>query len=466
MKHKTLWASLALLALFGCKPDAQPEQKPDDKPDDKPVVEQLTAPVLSADVTTVEVDAESDAQALKLTWTSAGEDATYKLEVGTATPSVLTVTGLEKVLTHKELASFGEAPYSVAFKIKASAPEKDDVWSNPVTVQVNKKAPARVFPEHLYIYFWGFENPANAKEMEKVSDGVWTWTADVTQWEFKFMTELGEYWSGYFRDEKADDYWTLREGGEQCMFQLNDVGMPAGNYTFTVDLNTMKVTVKKNEIVKPLPEELYIYFWEWENAVNAKKMTALGDGKFTWDGACPRWNMKFTTANSTGDDYWGGYFRDPDAGDYWTLKRDGTEVLFDLNRVGRDGWYTINVDLNTLHVEAIPHIWLIGSAFACEWDRSKAEEMTYLGDHQFTWTGQITNTADGIFKFLVRVDEGSDWYGYWRNDTDGNYWKAGEDYNNDAQFSVTAEGGISSPGRCTITLNTETGAVTLAPAVE
>ena len=311
-------------------------------------------------------------------------------------------------------------------------------------------------PEHLYIYFWEWTDVANSQEMTQIADGVFSWTGNCPEWEFKFLTSNSDYWTGYFRDDKAADYWTVREGGDQCMFLLHDHGLPVGEYTVRVDLGTMKVTVYK--------PDLYIYFWEWDNggegATNAVKMTALGDGKFTWSGICPRWNMKFTTSNAAASDYWTGYFRDASASDYWTLKRGNDEQMFHLDVLGRDGYWTINVDLVTMKVEAIPHIWLIGSAFSWGWDRDLAEEMTYLGNRQFSWTGTITNGTDGIFKFLVRKD--GDWYGYWRNSTATDYWIAGEDWNNDTQFSVV-EAGIATGTTVTITLNTATGAVTINP---
>ena len=568
MKYKIVLVPLVMLAMFGCQggavepekqgPSEETSQDPSKEPG--PAVVELTAPVLTIDATSVAIDAGSDGQALKLSWTSAGEGAEYKVEAGTAMPSVFAASGLEKILTHKDLASLGDTPFTVTFKIKASAEGKSDVWSNAVkvtvislpeklyiyfwdwkdatnaremeqiekgvfawtgdcspwefkfltsnansqdywtgyfrddtasdywtmtpaesgseatfklndvgesagnytitanlnTLKVSYVKNSTAYPEHLYIYFWAWEDPAKAQEMENKGNGVYVWTGYCNPWEFKFMTTLGEYWTGYFRDDSAADYWTLREGGEQCVFKLEDKGLPGGNYTITVDLKTMKVSVAESS--SELPENLYVYFWEWEVATNASKMTALGNGKFTWSGICPRWNMKFTTSNATSDDYWTGYFRDPDAEDYWTLKEGSNQCMFDLNGVGRDGWWTINVDLNTMKVEPIPHIWLIGSAFSWGWDRSIAEEMTYLGDHQFTWTGTITNGEDGLFKFLVRQD--GDWYGYWRNSTTENYWIAGEDYNDDAQFAVT-EAGISTGTEVTITLNTSTGVVAI-----
>lgn len=462
--------ALAVFALAGCKKDAPAEIPGDEGGDDKPVVVQLVAPVLTADVTSVTLDPESDGQAIKLTWTSAGEGATYKVEAGTATPAVYPVSSLEKVLTHKDLANLGDAPFTVVFKVKASATGKNDVWSNSVSVSVEAgetppEPPTPTYPSRLYIYFWAWENATNAQEMTKVSEGVFSWTGDCSPWEFKFLTANSvsdDYGTGYSRDETADDYWTMKPtvSGSDATFQLAHDGETAGNFTITADLTTMKVSYVRN--ATPLPEHLFVYAWAWTTATNAKEMTALGDGKFTWSGVLPCYNVKFTTSNSKADDYWTGYFRDPDAEDYWTLKETSTETMFHPADCGfRDGYVTLNVDLNTLKAELIPHVWIIGSGVDAGWDLSKAEEMTWLGNGIFTWTGQMyakeETGSDKIFKFLVVNDS---WYGYWRNSTDTDYWVAGTNDQNDQQFSISHDN--LPDGIYTVTLNIFTGAVSVA----
>lgn len=468
MKHKFLLVPMAMLALFACKPDAVEPQKQDPSQDpskepEKPAVVELTAPVLSVDVNTVTLDPESEAQAVKLTWTSAGEGASYKIEAGTATPSVINASGLEKVLSHKELAALAEAPFTVTFKVKASAEGKSDVWSNGVEVKVEKAAAPVTIPEKLYIYFWGWTDATNAQEMEKIEDGVFSWTGDCTTGEFQFLAANGastDYATGYSRDDKATEYWTMKptEGFDEATFKLSDVGEGAGNYTITANANTLKVSYVKN--VAPLPEHLYIDTWEWGDGTQAKEMTALGDGKFTWSGRLPRWNMKFTTANATGDDYWTGYFRDPDAENYWTLKETSEQTMFSVGDLGyRDGWYTVNVDLNTLTAEAIPHIWMIGSAFSWGWNLGDAQEMEWKGEGQFTWTGKM---FQGPFKFLVVPDE---WWGYWRNSTEDDYWLAGENDAGDVQFDI-AQNGLEGDKDYTLNFNVLTKKVEVIPVTE
>lgn len=314
-------------------------------------------------------------------------------------------------------------------------------------------------PDRLFIYFWYWEQGVgapNARAMTKVSDGVFTWSGDFNG-SFKFLTNNGassDYDTGYSRDASASDYWTMiASASSSDVFNLGDKGMDRGWYTVTANLNTMTVSV-----VKSVPDRLYVYAWAWDPYyLNASPMTYLGDGKFTWSGVLPRWQFKFGTEKVFGDDYWTGYFRDPDAADYWTLKECQTEVMFQSNDQGfRDGYVTLNVDLNTLKVEFIPHIWLIGAAFNWGWTLENAEEMTYLGNGEFTWTGWMWAN---IFKFLV---VNTDWYGYWRNSTDTDYWLAGEDATNDQQFNIANDG--LPDGNYTINFNVLTKRVTVTPA--
>lgn len=473
MKARIFWTALAMAAVLGCnKPeDVQaPADAGDDGPDTPPAAA-LTAPVLTASVSTVTLDRESDEAAIKLTWTSAGDDASYKLEAGTATPAVYNVAGLEKTLSHRDLASLGDAPFTVVFKVKAYADGKSDVWSNSVSVSVEgdstpPEPPTPTYPSRLYIYFWAWSDATHAQEMTKVSDGVFSWTGDCSPWEFKFLTANAvsdDYGTGYSRDETATEYWTMKPtvSGSDATFQLAHDGETAGNFTITADLTTMKVSYVRNET--PLPEHLYVDTWGWGDGTKAKEMTALGDGKFTWSGVLPCYNVKFTTSNTAPDDYWTGYFRDPDADYYWTLKETSEQVMFNPADCGfRDGYVTLNVDLNTLKAELIPHVWIIGSGVDAGWTLANAEEMTWQGDGVFTWTGQMyaheNDGTDKIFKFLV-VNDG--WYGYWRNSTETDYWVAGVNDQGDQQFSINHDN--LPDGIYTVTLNIFTGAVSVEP---
>ncbi|MCQ2142812.1 MAG: DUF5013 domain-containing protein [Bacteroidales bacterium] len=409
----------------------------------------LNEPLLSADKVTVKANPNSKDQAVSISWTSAavaGITPSYKFEIcldeSFSQTIEVPVTGdaMEVSFTGQEIAalatqySLGES-FTIYAKVIASAEGAVSATSNVISVNVTIDYN---IPEKLYIYFWEWNNPTNAQEMENLGDGVFTWTGQCGQWEFKFITANtcdDDYWTGYFRDGDAEEYWTLKDRnknseGDQCMFKLNDLGLSAGLYKITVNCKTMTVAVEAQ--AEPLPEHLYLDFWGWGDGTSAKEMEALGEGKFTWSGIITRWQFKFTTANASPDDYWTGYFRDPDAEDYWTLKKTGNECMFQLDDKGLlEGYYTLNVDLNTLKLEVVPHIYLIG-AFDWGWTIEDAEEMTYLGNGDFTWTG---NLYSGAFKFLT---EKEDWIAYNRKDGAENYWTAVRccDQEGDVQFNL------------------------------
>lgn len=430
----------------------------------------LSEPLLSADKVSITANPNSNEEVISINWTSAataGITPSYTFELsGDESFSDKVAVPVEGdamyvSYTGKEIAAIaamyglGES-FTIYARIIATAEGAVPATSNVISVKV--KVDYEI-PEKLYIYFWAWEDPVNAQEMENLGDGVFTWTGQCNQWQFKFIDTLGEYWTGYFRDGDAEDYWTLKDRhknaeGDQCMFMLNDKDMTAGLYKITVNCKTMKVSVEAQ--AEPLPEHLYLDFWGWGDATAAKEMTALGEGKFTWSGIITRWQFKFTTANAVGDDYWTGYFRDPEAEDYWTLKKTGNECMFQIDdKALLEGYYTINVDLNTLKVEVVPHIYPIG-AFDWGWGRENAPEMTYEGNGNFTWTG---NVYSGDFKFLTQND--GDWIAYNRKDGAENYWTAVRccDQEGDLQFNIDAQSLV--PGEYKVDFNPFTKAVNM-----
>jgi len=436
-----------------------------------PAAPELVVPLLAADKVEVIANPNDKNEAVSITWTSAaagGLTPVYTIELAFNEnfdkPLSFPIEGdnMYVSLSGMEIAAFAEEnklgeEFTVYARLIASADGAASVTSNVVSAKVKIDW---MIPEKLYIYFWAWEDPKNAKEMEYLGDGVFTWTGQCGQWQFKFITSLDNYWTGYFRDETASDYWTMKDGTkDESMFMLNDKGLGAGLYKITVNCKTLKVTVEAQ--AEPLPEHLYLDFWGWGDATAAKEMTSVGNGKFTWSGNITRWEFKFTTANAIGDDYWTGYFRDPDASNYWTLKKTSTQTMFKLDDVAMlEGDYTINVDLNDLSVEMVPHIYPIG-AFPWGWERDSAEEMTYEGNGLFSWTGAV---GEGDFKFLSQTE--GEWIGYNRKDAAENYWTAVRccDQAGDIMFDIASQS--LAAGTYKVEFNPFTKAVTLSPVTE
>ena len=315
----------------------------------------------------------------------------------------------------------------------------DQGWSGGVyTINVDLNTAKVEMIPHIWPigagFSWGWDRNA-AEKMTYQGNGILTWTGQMYPGPFKFLNRQDD-WEGYYRKEGASDYWTLTtDGTGDVQFNIAREGYQAGNFTMTMDLNTKKVTLTANDQQKPDDSHLYLYFWGYETISNAKEMTPDGENKFTWSGYITDGDFKFMTAKAKDEDYWTGYFRDPDAADYWTLKKTSTQTMFKLSDKGmRDGYYTINVNLSTLKVEMIPHIWPVGNAFTWGWTKESAEEMTWLGNGILQWSGPM---VQGDFKFLTQTDE---WVGYWRDTKAADYWTMTTDGTGDPFFNLADKG--------------------------
>lgn len=335
-----------------------------------------------------------------------------------------------------------------------------------------------VYNERLFLDFWAWGDATSAKEMTCIDNHTYMWEGSMPEGDFKFVTSnksADDYWTGYFRDETASDYWTLKRGGEQCMFKLSDFfDRVSGEYRMIVNTEDMSVKVA--------PKRMFLANWDWEDIYgSAPEMQEVGFGEFTWTGYLADENIKFALSNAAADDYWTGYFRDETASDdYWSLKpsKFNQQVMFKVGDCGwRDGVYTITVNTQTMKVKMHLHVWPIGAFEDWGWDRSKAREMTWVENGVLSWTGQVW--ADCTFKFLVANeyynpndwassgygDTYIQWYGYIRDVN-----APAEEYNtivwddvNDNQFKLQ-DMGFNDHGRYTITLNMNTKKISVEPA--
>ncbi len=331
-------------------------------------------------------------------------------------------------------------------------------WAGGIyTIRVNLNTRKVEMIPHIWPigagFNWGWDKAA-AEKMEYKGNGILSWTGQMFPGAFKFLNRQDE-WEGFYRKSDASDYWTFTtDGTGDVQFDIAREGYSSGNFTLTLDLNSRKVGFQAHDQEKPVENDLYLYFWGYEKVTNAKKMTAAGNKKFTWSGYISQGEFKFITANAKDEDYWTGYFRDPDAAEYWTLKKTSNETMFKLSDKGwKDGIWTITADLNTMKVEMIPDIWPVGSAFSWGWGKEQAEKMEWLGDGILQWSGAMTT---GKFKFLTRQDE---WDGYWRDTTDTDYWTFSTDGTDDPQFDLADKN--MEAGNYTIKIDINTKKITL-----
>ena len=143
---------------------------------------------------------------------------------------------------------------------------------------------------------WDFES--GNRSMTRTATGF-TWTGDMIRGTFRFAAQ-NEYWPGYKRNWKSEDYWTITPlndnyiwyddyGTEYYEDDLYDVGftvLKTGKYTVTVDFLTYKVNLELVEEHETTYEEnLYILFAsEWDNDPVRTEMKKESEGIFSWEG--------------------------------------------------------------------------------------------------------------------------------------------------------------------------------------
>ena len=318
----------------------------------------------------------------------------------------------------------------------------------------------------MYMYITNGDDTPIRQTMTNNGDGTYSWTGYTYRYkDFRFVTSATEKENGYMRKTGGSDYFSLTQyDADSTHFCLMTNNMSEGIYCVTVNpqpsgfasSSATAMTVQCEFVV----EDLYLDCWNWGNVFQAQAMTNLGNGKYTWTGIMlNNYKFKFVTRKDYADDYWSGFFRDPDAGDYLTIAPTAKETMFSVSDLGtgfRGMLYTVNVNVNTHKVEVIPHVWLAGPSFDCGWDRTKAKEMTYLGNGILQWYGYMyvgAAVGENSFKFLIAsevADSGEPlaprypeysgyymrWYGFVRNPGAADYWTAYVNDADDTQFDI------------------------------
>lgn len=332
----------------------------------------------------------------------------------------------------------------------------------------------------MYLYITNGNDAPVREPLTNNGDGTYSWTGWMYRYKsFRVVTSATEKANGYMRNTGDSNYFSLAEyAADTTNFSLIANNMADGKYCVTVNpqprgfasSSATAMTVRCDLIV----DNLYLDCWAWGTALYAQAMTGDGNGNFTWNGFLPCDKFKFIARRDNVDDYWSGFFRDPDATDYLTMLPAATQVMFDVGALGT-GWrgmaYTVKAHVNTQKVELIPHVWLIG-AFSWGWDRAQAQEMSYIGNGILQWTGTVY--ANATFKFLI-ADNYSDgeapasgygstyirWYGFVRNTSSADYWTAVINDAADDQFDIANLG--YETGTYTIRLDLNTMRVSVTP---
>lgn len=220
---------------------------------------------------------------------------------------------------------------------------------------------------HFYgcgdVFKWGWEYSA-AEEFTTTDQKIWTWTGDLNKEEFIILSSNRDYYDGYVWDKSADGnyptgeetVWSMKKS-DRAAYGPSFVISQNGNYTLTINYETMKLTIKCNQVFK---EKLHFYgfgdafSWGW-NTTKMEEFTTSDDKTWTWTGDLKQ--EDFVILASRTDE--GGYVWDKSADGnaapvgpetVWTMK--AMNDVFDRNAysftISKAGNYTLTINGETL----------------------------------------------------------------------------------------------------------------------
>ncbi len=247
-------------------------------------------------------------------------------------------------------------------------------------------------PEALYIagdaveWSWSLED-----ERARIdgTDGVFTKELRLNFGEngnlgFKLFSNTS--WGGEFgmlpesvKDNVGFTFKGYISGVADPQFYLGTLGYESGDYTLTIDFNTMTLSLALKEVVQPVVEPFYVFGggldcddWTFDEAY---ALNHIGDNVYEGHDI----HLYKTSYFKFDKQDWTEYRRDASAADYWTLIKNAEGVADNSFVPGEDpgfknGKYTVRIDLNTLKVtltlteedpeDVVTYIYLYGAAFA------------------------------------------------------------------------------------------------------
>jgi len=319
---------------------------------------------------------------LTISWTSStieGTGATYTVEaalIGTnfAEPFLIGTTDATSInLSVEELNTFaldvlgipGDSEAGIDIRVYAN-----DVISQSVSILLT---PFSIVYEELFLVgsLTGWD-AAQGLPFENIGVNEFEITINLADGDaFKFVPQNDSGWDGAWKEDPNNPGILIDEEGDP-----NISGYPAGNYKIYVNLNTLTFTV--TEILVTPPTNLYLVGdataagWGENNNNYPMFKDANNEGVFIYTGYFIAGEIKLL---EIGDWHpqWGKGGNDGElAGSPATQENDPNPIIVDT-----DGYYTLQVDFNTL-------------SYTLEtYDVSGATEYTTIGV-----IGDATNSAD------------------------------------------------------------------------
>ena len=320
--------------------------------------------------------------------------------------------------------------YSLEARITATVPECTETQVSTVTFDVTTYVPVT---KTLYIIGDAAPNgwsADNAVEMSRTSNGVFTWTGNMKEGDFKFITTLGQFLPSYNKGADGKLVYRGSDDDPDEKFRIDE------GYTYKIDVNLLTGEINWNKSDAETPAYDQIYFVGEMTEWNFKAMDRdildpflfrMGryfdkGGAFKFGTANGAWEnmLKATQPDApytdTSMDFVSGF--DPD--NKWYLQDN------EINKA-----YKICVDIRKnrermMMTEFVPYecIYLVGEAAPCGWDLGNAVPMTAdpSDPYTLTWEGEL---GKGELKFTC--DKKSDWNGAWFMAAEGGIAPSGQE---------------------------------------
>lgn len=408
---------------------------------------------LTTEATNVVLDEQAHAdEALQLKWTTGtnfgtGNKIAYTLEIAKAgTDFANSYLAVENAVQEYEwkksveelntilldhLAATPDQSLDLEARLTALVPGREEKQTSVTSFSVTPYKPLTTT-----LYLIGSATPNGwsadeATEMERKSNGIFSWTGKLNAGEFKFITTLGSFLPSY--NQGTDGCLVLRTSDDQP--DLPFVVEESRFYEVNVNLFTGILTLKESEGNVPAFDQLFFVGNPNGWGFTPMRKDALDPflfrygrffetgkgGEFKFGTASGSWeNMyKAQNANASYTDAAVSFVSGFDPDNKWVLQDN------ECNKA-----YKICMDIRTdkermMMTEFIPYemIYLVGDATPCGWSIDDATPMQATEDpYVFTWKGTL-NAGE----MKLTCDKKSDWNGAWFMPTEGDKEPAGEE---------------------------------------
>ncbi len=314
--------------------------------------------------------------------------------------------------------------------------------------------------DYTSLYLVGDNTPGkwNLKEATPLqptsASGIYSVTLRLTaSGSFKIATDRdGDYTQKFFFRDAANSGKISEDGTGDRQWTVGE----DGDYTVTVDMNQMTISIEKQGSVEPDPvpvDNVSLYLvgdntpgkWNLKEATPLQPTSASGIYSATLR-LTASGSFKIVT-DKDGDYSQKFFFRD--AANSGKISEDGTGDR--QWTVGEDGDYTVTVDMNQMTISIVKQgsvqptpapvdnvsLYLVGDNTPGGWRLWEATPLVQAGN-TFYYTAMLPLTASGSFKIATDKDGDYSQKFYFRDRS--NSGRISEDASGDRQWTVASDG--------------------------